>query len=76
MKKSLNHQIKSYFIVTFIFVQQTLHAQGQSLDFLRSTGKIYSVVLVILIILAGFFMYLYRLDNKLTKLENHIKNGN
>jgi hypothetical protein len=29
-----------------------------------------------LIIFLGFLMFLYRLDNKLTKLENHIKNGN
>lgn len=68
--------MKSYFVIVFIFVQQTIYAQSQSLDFLRSTGKIYSVVLVILIIFFGFLMFLYRLDNKLTKLENHIKNGN
>lgn len=76
MKFSHIYNLKTYFIVTlFTVFQQTLQAQGQALDFLRSTGKIYSVVLVILIIFIGIIAYLYRLDNKLTKLENHIKNG-
>ncbi|HMR89677.1 MAG TPA: CcmD family protein [Saprospiraceae bacterium] len=49
-------------------------AQGGSLDFLRSTGKIYSVVIVIAVIFVGITILLYRLDRKLTKLENQIKN--
>jgi len=48
--------------------------QAQAMDFLRSTGKIYTVVVVIAIIFIGLAIYLIRLDNKLTKLENHIKN--
>ncbi|MBK9736109.1 MAG: CcmD family protein [Saprospiraceae bacterium] len=51
-----------------------LQAQDNSVDFLRSTGKIYSVVLVIAIIFLGITIFLYRLDRKLTKLENQIKN--
>ncbi len=51
-----------------------LTSQAQGLDFLRSTGKIYTVVVVIAIIFIGLAIYLIRLDNKLTKLENHIKN--
>ena len=47
---------------------------AQSLDFLRSTGKIYSVVVVILVIFLGIVLFLFRLDNKLTKLEKQIKN--
>ena len=49
-------------------------AQGGSTDFLRSTGKIYTVVIVIAVIFIGIVIYLYRLDHKLTKLENQIKN--
>lgn len=49
-------------------------AQGSSLDFLRSTGKIYAVVTVIAVIFVGIVIFLFRLDNKLTKLENQIKN--
>jgi CcmD family protein len=49
-------------------------AQSDSLDFLRSTGKIYAVVTVIVVIFFGIVIFLFRLDNKLTKLENQIKN--
>ncbi len=49
-------------------------AGSESLDFLRSTGKIYAVVAVIAIIFIGIVIFLFRLDNKLTKLENQIKN--
>lgn len=49
-------------------------AAGSPEDFLRSTGKIYSVVAVILVIFIGIVIFLFRLDNKLTKLENQIKN--
>ncbi len=51
-----------------------LSAQSASVDFLRSTGKIYAVVAVIVVIFAGIVIFLFRLDNKLTKLENQIKN--
>lgn len=38
-------------------------------DTMRSEGKIYVVIAVILIILAGLFLYVARIDRKLTKLE-------
>lgn len=50
------------------------NAQAADSDFLRSTGKIYTVVVVIVMIFVGLTIFLYRLDRKLTKLENQIKN--
>jgi hypothetical protein len=38
-------------------------------DGLRSEGKIYVVVAVLLTILAGLFIYLWRLDRKISRLE-------
>jgi hypothetical protein len=38
-------------------------------DTMRSEGKIYVVIAVILTILAGLFLYVARIDRKLTKLE-------
>lgn len=38
-------------------------------DVMRSNGKIYVVVAVILTIFAGIILYLIRLDRKITKLE-------
>jgi CcmD family protein len=40
---------------------------------MRSNGKIYVVVAVIVIILIGLIVYLVRLDRKITKLEKEIK---
>ncbi|MBK8517499.1 MAG: CcmD family protein [Saprospiraceae bacterium] len=60
-----------FFILQIVCLQQTI---AQSTDFLRSTGKIYSVVVIILVIFVGIIVFLFRLDNKLTKLEKQIKN--
>jgi len=40
-------------------------------DTMRSNGKIYVVVAVILTIFAGIILYLVRLDRKISKLENN-----
>lgn len=59
-------------IVIFVLTFEQSYAQGA--DFLRSMGKIYSVVAVIAIVFLGIAYYLYRIDRKLTKLENQINN--
>ena len=43
-------------------------------DIMRSNGKIFVVMAVILIIMIGFFGYLINVDRKITKLE-HNNNG-
>ena len=42
-------------------------------DQFRADGKIYVVIAVILIILIGLFTFLFRLDNKVSKLEKRLK---
>ena len=42
-------------------------------DALRQSGKIYVVVLVILIILSGLLAYLIRLDGKVGRLERELR---
>lgn len=42
-------------------------------DALRQSGKIYVVVLVILIILGGLLAYLIRLDGKVGRLERELR---
>lgn len=39
-------------------------------DVMRSNGKIYVVMAVVVIIMIGFFIYLISVDRKLSKLEN------
>ena len=41
-------------------------------DFLRSIGKMYVVVAVIVVVFLGLAFYLWRLDRRLTDLENQI----
>jgi heme/copper-type cytochrome/quinol oxidase subunit 4 len=50
-----------------------LHAQADSSteNLMRSNGRIYVVITVILIILAGLILYLVRLDRKMSKLEKN-----
>jgi len=42
-------------------------------DTMRSNGKIYVVVAVILTIFAGIIIYLVRLDRKMSRLERETK---
>ena len=49
---------------------QAEDAQHKYTDYnLRANGKIFVVVIVLLIILAGLFLYLIRLDRKIGRLE-------
>jgi hypothetical protein len=43
--------------------------QVEMADTLRSEGKIYVVVTIVLIVLAGLIFYLFLLDKKVKKLE-------
>jgi len=47
-------------------------AQVEMADTMRAEGKIYVVVGIILIILAGLITYLFLLDKKIKKLETLI----
>jgi hypothetical protein len=42
-------------------------------DLMRSNGRIYVVVAVVLTILIGLILYVFRLDRKLSKLEKETK---
>ncbi len=52
---------------------QTSAAQPEMADALRQSGKIYVVVLVLVIIMTGLLVYLIRLDGKVSRLEKEIK---
>jgi len=63
------------FSLLFILISFIANAQAdvEMADQFRADGKIYVVIAVISIILAGFFVYLFRLDRKVTNLENRLK---
>ena len=63
-------------LIIFLFINFLSHAQEATdtvdmADTMRSNGKIYVVVAVILAIFAGIIIYLIRLDKKMTKLEKN-----
>ncbi len=67
------HKIKSI-ISTMLLAMCTVivHAQttvADNADVMRSNGKIYVVVAVVVTILLGLFFYVFSLDRKISKLE-------
>lgn len=57
------------FFRMILFAQASDSTANVSSDFMRSNGKIYVVVAVVVVIVLGIFLYLFRLDRKLTRLE-------
>ncbi|HEX7755437.1 MAG TPA: CcmD family protein [Niabella sp.] len=49
-------------------------AQSSVDSLMRSDGRIYVVIAVLLVILLGVFFYLFRIDRRLKKLEDQNKN--
>lgn len=66
------------FILTLLLnsiIYSMAYAQDVEMaDSLRSEGKIYIVVGVLLIIFAGIVLYLINIDKKVSKLEKEISN--
>lgn len=63
---------KLILFVLFQFVFFTISAQEQE-SILRSSGKIYVVVSVLVTIFLGILIYLIAIDKKITKLEEQNK---
>lgn len=73
---------KSGLISLFILLLCSIFAQAQSTaqpvemaDRMRSNGKIYVVVAVLVIILWGLFAYLKSLEIKIKRIEKNIEEG-
>ena len=68
LKKSL---VMNRWLVSLMFVlfAWTASAAGASTDYLQQTGKIYVVVIVIVVVFIGIAWYLFRLDQKVRRLE-------
>ncbi|MFK8101102.1 MAG: CcmD family protein [Saprospiraceae bacterium] len=62
------------FLFTLVFLCNTIGAQtADSTSLMRSDGKLYVVVGVIVMIFVGIVLFLIYLERKLTSLENQIK---
>ncbi len=59
-------------IILFVMMPFVVSAQEVEMaDQFRAEGKIYVVIAVFAIILTGLFVYLFSLDRKIGKLEQH-----
>jgi len=53
------------------FLLQAQDSTVEMADNMRKNGKIYVVVAVVVTILIGLFLYLFRLDKKISNLEKN-----
>lgn len=60
-------------LLSLISMSAVAQSDVEMADVMRSDGKIYVVVGVILIILVGLLLYLFKLDRKITRLEGQIQ---
>ena len=70
--------IKKIYILAFLFATLITNAQDaaepQMADGMRAAGKIYVVIAVMVTIFSCVAFYLFRIDKKLKKLEDDLKN--
>jgi len=67
--KRIAMALSSCMFMLLAFAQPVTTQQAEPSDFMRSNGKIYVVVAVVVVIVIGLFIYLVNLDRKITKLE-------
>lgn len=67
------NKLKKIFCVLLLAIPGiAVHAQTtipENADLMRSNGKIYVVVAIVITILTGLFFYVYNLDRKISRLE-------
>ncbi len=65
--------LKQLLSILLMLTSPVLFAQEVEMaDTMRSEGKIYVVVAILLLILIGLIAYLVMIDRKVTKLENKL----
>jgi len=66
---------RTAFAFLLVLASPALRAQQEvtMADTLRSEGKIYVVVAIMLVIFAGIIAYLFSIDRKVTRLEKRIQ---
>lgn len=64
---------KYLYLLVLLMISIGVNAQDAEMaDVMRSNGKIYVIVGIILIVLVGLIAYLFVLDRKITRLENKL----
>lgn len=68
----MNNMLKKISLMTVMFfmaIMAMAQDATQETDFMRSNGKIYVVMAVVLTIVSALFIYVALLDKKISKLE-------
>lgn len=60
-------------LIAFLIVNVGFAQDAEMADTMRSNGKIYVVVGIILIILIGLILYLFSMDRRLSKIEKELE---
>ena len=73
VKKSFLFRVTAILFFCMVASAQVTDDQKKYTAFdMRSNGKIYVVVTVMLIILIGLLLYVVRVDRKITRIENEL----
>lgn len=68
--------MKKWLLLNLVFLPYGLLANAlqnvEMADEFRKDGKIYVVVMIIMIVLLGLIAYTFRIDHKITKLEKRL----
>lgn len=71
----MNKRVKMMGLLLLLVISTSLQAQEtvaeDTAGLMRSNGKIYVVVAVVVTILLGLFAYVFNLDRKISKLEKN-----
>lgn len=70
----MNTLIKTFFAAALFLLAHPLWAQSNEpamADLMRSNGKIYVVVAIVMSIFIGIALYLFRIDRKVKSMEDH-----
>jgi CcmD family protein len=63
-------------LVSLFSTVQWLHAQPETQpDVMRSNGKIYVVMAVVVVIVTGLLLYVLNTDRKISRLEKEFRKG-
>ncbi|HLL96946.1 MAG TPA: hypothetical protein VK404_18380 [Spirosoma sp.] len=72
MKKIISLLVLILGLSLNLFAQESVDQTVEMADRFRADGKIYVVVAVVLVTLIGMFVYLVRLDGKISKVEKEL----
>lgn len=65
---------KNQLLIVLLFLTNLCYSQGNPMEeFFFRSGKINVVIAVAAVILAGIFIYLFRMEKKIKKMEDQIK---